>query len=166
VKVELSTTARYREEVIMKKREIFSSLGWVLFGLMISYGAVSLGLGSFRRPGPGLFHFIIGIAILLLSSCQIIAQLRKTSVSRDSLPQSDGLKKIIYAMMSLIFYAITLEYLGFLVCTVIFFMLLLRIVGQRRWGYTIVTSVTVSALTYIVFRIWLNVNLPMGFWGI
>jgi putative tricarboxylic transport membrane protein len=150
----------------MKKREIASSLGWVIFGLMISIGSISLGLGSFHRPGPGLFHFIIGITIILLSSYQIVLQFHKGPDSAKIWPQPDGLKRIIYTILILIFYAIAIERLGFVICTVIFFALLLKTVGQRRWAYSILSSLTVSVLTYVIFHVWLNVNLPTGLFGL
>jgi putative tricarboxylic transport membrane protein len=150
----------------MKKKEVASSLGWIIFGLMISIGSISVGLGSFRRPGPGMFHFIIGSAIILLSSYQIVVQFHKNSDNSKILPHRDGLKRIIYTILILIFFAVAIEYLGFVICTFIFFALLLKTVGQKRWGYTIITSLTVSILTYIIFHIWLNVNLPKGLLGL
>jgi putative tricarboxylic transport membrane protein len=150
----------------MKKKEVASSLGWILFGLMIAIGSTSLGLGSFRRPGPGMFHFIIGSAIILLSSYQIVLQFYKDSDNSKIWPHPDGLKRIIYTMLILVFYAIAIEHLGFILCTFIFFTLLLKTVGQKGWGYAMVTGLTVSMLTYIIFHMWLNVNLPKGLLGL
>jgi putative tricarboxylic transport membrane protein len=149
----------------MRNKEVVSSLCWVVIGLGISIGSAFLGLGSFRRPGPGMFHFIIGCAIFLLSSCQMGAQFRKKSDNMALWPHPGGLKRVICIFLTLIFYAITLEYLGFILCTFVFLAAILKIVIQKRWGYALLVGSSVSIVTYVIFKIGLDVNLPQGLLG-
>jgi fumarate reductase subunit D len=43
---------------------------------------------------------------------------------------------------------------------------LFRAVEPQRWSVVIAGSVVTSLFTYILFRLWLQVQLPMGLWGI
>jgi putative tricarboxylic transport membrane protein len=150
----------------MRNKEVVSSLCWVIIGISISIGSVFLGLGSFRRPGPGMFHFIIGCAIFLLSASQMGAQFRKESDNVKMWPHSGGLKRVICIFLTLIFYAMTLEHFGFILCTFIFLTAILKIVVQKRWGYAFLVGSSVSIITYLIFKIGLEVNLPKGLLGI
>jgi putative tricarboxylic transport membrane protein len=150
----------------MRNKEVVSSLCWVIIGLSISIGSVFLGLGSFRRPGPGMFHFIIGCAIFFLSAVQMGVQFRKESDNVKMWPHPGGLKRVICIFLTLIFYAMTLEHLGFILCTSMFLAAILKIVAQKRWGYAIWVGSSVSVITYVIFKMGLEVNLPKGLLGL
>jgi hypothetical protein len=38
--------------------------------------------------------------------------------------------------------------------------------GGVRWGYGLIFGFGVSILTYVVFKIWLNMPFPAGFLGV
>jgi putative tricarboxylic transport membrane protein len=150
----------------MRKKEVVSSLCWVIIGALISVGSVSLGLGSLRRPGPGMFHFIIGGAIMLLSAAHMGVEFHKESDNVKIWPHPGGVKRVISIFLILIFYAIALEHLGFILCTFVFLAAILKIVVRKRWGYVVLVGSSVSIFTYIIFKIGLEVNLPKGLLGI
>ncbi|OLE38406.1 MAG: hypothetical protein AUG00_05555 [Candidatus Rokubacteria bacterium 13_1_20CM_2_70_7] len=62
-------------------------------------------------------------------------------------------------------YAFALEPLGFLATTFLFLAVLFGAAQPQRWVVSVALSVTTAVLTYVVFKIWLAVQLPSGPWG-
>ncbi len=153
----------------MKTHKIIPSIAWVIIGGLICIAAKSLRLGSFRNPGSGMFPFLIGCAIALLSSLELITQLfsaKDQSGTFDLWPDSGGLKRAVGVIVLLIFYMMALKYLGFFLCTFVFFMALLKIVERKNWGYAILSSLIVSVSSYLLFKVLLYIKLPKGPLGI
>ena len=71
--------------------------------------------------------------------------------------------KIILVLVSLFLYSLFMETLGFIPTTLLLFIFLLGVVEKKKWFFTISTSVVVTALTYLIFEIWLKSQLPKGF---
>ncbi len=70
--------------------------------------------------------------------------------------------KISLALLSLIFYMIFLDFLGYIATTIIFVFFLLKFVGKKGWGISIVMAVLVSLGSYALFKMALGVSLPRG----
>ena len=153
----------------MKTRGFMPLIIWIIIGGVICAASKSLKLGSFRHPGAGMFPFIIGSVIILLSSIQVVIQLVQVKAEIRILkfwPLSAGFKRVIAVFILLILYAASLDSLGFLLCTFAFFVLLFKTVGQKAWIYILFNSLMVSALSYLFFEVLLKINLPKGYFGI
>jgi putative tricarboxylic transport membrane protein len=146
----------------MKKDEVIPSIAWIIIGIVICVAAAALKLGTWRRPQPGLFAFLIGCGIIALSVFHMVPQLTKKSEEGKTLFYWEGLKRIIIVFALLVFYVLSLERLGFMICTYVFFVVIFKSLGRKSWGYAIFTSLIVTILSYLVFEIWLKVNLPKG----
>jgi putative tricarboxylic transport membrane protein len=154
---------------LMKIQKVVPLGLWIIIGIMISIGAASIKIGSLNHPGPGLFPLLVGCLIILLSSLQLIIELLSSSNSEKTIshwPHKNGLKRVIAVLVLLICYMALLKYLGFLLCTFIFLIALLRFVDKKNWKYTIVSSLTISALSYLFFKVLLKINLPLGLLGV
>ena len=149
----------------MRNHEVFASLLWVILGGVICLASVSLRLGSWHFPGPGLFPFLIGSTIVLLSFGRGILVYFKTPSRFQFWPHSAGLKRILLLFACLMFYAATLKHLGFLACTFLFFILVSKGVAEKNWKFSFSASLATSILTYWMFYHLLKINLPKGFFG-
>lgn len=151
----------------MKAHGVVSLILWDFIGLIICIGSVSLKLGSFSNPGPGMFPFLIGSAIILLSTIQLAIELYHTEdpLGARLWPHFSGLKRVIGILLLLVFYAGILDRFGFLLCTLFFFVTLFKTVGQKTWIVTILYSIPISILSYVLFQILLKINLPKGMFG-
>ena len=150
----------------MKRAEVIPPLIWLMIGVIICFASVGLRLGSWRHPGPGLFPFLIGCVIVLLSVSLTIPELLRKNQDGLGWPNRAGLRRIITVFALLVFYALALERLGFIPCTFLFFVAIFKGLGRKSWKYALLTGITVSVLAYVVFQVWLKTNLPRGPLGV
>ena len=153
----------------MRKYQIGSAVFLLIVGSFFSFEARTLKIGRISQPGPGFFPFWLGLALILLSLALILQIMRgKIGSGVPGEPLWKGLQwpKIIFLLGALLFYAIFLESLGYLLATFLLMFFLFRAVEPQRWSVVIAGSVVTSLFTYILFRLWLQVQLPMGLWGI
>ena len=160
------------------RKEQWLSIFWAVLGLAICVGASRLSLGSPNDPGPGMFSFIAGAALVLLSLLQWInvttARARTKALSSQAQASQTveplfanrrGAIKAAVIVVALLAYAVSMEHLGFIVSTSLFIGFLLWLV-EPQWWYVIVFGALLSSLTtYLVFKVWLDTALPVGLFG-
>jgi hypothetical protein len=129
------------------------------------WGGLKMGIGPLDAPGPGFFPAMIGGVFSLLSLALFIT----TSLSENQLPEKVSFWKeerswikVFLSLFSLIFYLIALNYLGYILTTFLFLLYLLRLVGKRGWGVSLLIAVLVSLGSFAVFKTALGVLLPRG----
>ena len=149
----------------MSKADRASGLFWLFFSLFISYESYKLGLGMLRQPGPGFLFFWTGIVTAILSLTVILRSFRKSSPSAAQAPffKTRNVTKIAFVLLSLFVYALLMEWTGFLIVTLILFLFLLGVVEKKGWFFAVWVSMTVTALSYLLFEIGLQSQLPKGF---
>jgi hypothetical protein len=124
-----------------------------------------MGVGPLDSPGPGFFPTMIGGVFSLLSLALFIT----ASWSENPPPikvsfwkEEKSWIKVSLSLFSLVFYLIALNYLGYILTTFLFILYLLRIVGKRGWGDSLLIAFIVSLGSFAVFRTALGVLLPRG----
>ena len=150
----------------MKNHEIIVALVWAVVGALICIASISLRLGTWRYPGPGLFPFLTGVGILIFSIYQIISEYFKEPVKYKLWLSISGIKRIGILIMCLAFYAALFRYLGFVLCTFLFFLVVLTVLSKKSMIFNFIISFTITTCSYLIFRIFLMINLPKGFIGI
>jgi len=145
----------------MGKADRISGAFWFLFSLFISYESHKLGLGTLRQPGPGFLFFWTGIVIAILSLIVILISLKKQFQGESILGRSN-ITKLLLVLSSLFFYALLIEWLGFLIVTLLLFIFLLGVIEKKRWPLAVMVSLIVTALSYLIFEVGLQSQLPKG----
>jgi hypothetical protein len=156
--------------LIMKNRDILSSLFWIGFGILFCIGAVQNGIMlSPGVPGPGCLAFIVGSVLIGLSFLVLVPALFKIKDllgnQEKFFPQNDSLRKLLIALLSLLAYALVLEPFGFFTTTFLFLILVLRLIEPQRWAIVFSFALVTTCLAYALFAA-LKVELPRGVWGI
>jgi putative tricarboxylic transport membrane protein len=156
----------------MKKRNIISSLFWMVFGTLFIIGAWQQGLVKKGVPGPGFLPFICGIALIGLSLVVLIAALGKDKNKKTEevgqekfFPEKESGRRVVFALTAPILYAIFLPYLGFLLTTFVFMLFMLRLMEPQKWYKVFLVSFFTAVLAYLLFAA-LEVQLPRGILGI
>jgi putative tricarboxylic transport membrane protein len=150
----------------MNKRDLISSVFWMIFGAMFTIGGLKYGLVQQGIPGPGSFPFIVGLICIGLSLVVfIVAFMQKPLSFKNFFPQESSLPKLILALMSILGYGFLLKSMGFVLTTFIFLLFSLRLIGRENWVTTLIFSLLVAVISRILFTS-LQVELPKGILGI
>jgi len=150
-------------------REEGSSLVWLGIAILICIGSLRLSLGSFRNPGPGFFPFIAGLIVAGMALAIHLQSRGKVSAKGTREPlwaDKKRIQKMILTTLALLAYGVGMDYLGFLVSTFLFLAFLLRMIEPQRWSLVLLESALASGISYLIFDIWLQAQLPKGLFQI
>jgi len=134
--------------------------------LFICQQATLIGVGSLRRPGPGLLAFGAGAGIGLLALAVFIRAFLSEPAA-DAAQDEKSVRKVKFFLIctSLFVYAAVISWLGFVVSTFLFVLFLLRTVQTEKWWRSLLKALLITAGNYLVFVVWLGIRLPGGFWA-
>ncbi len=142
---------------------------WVAIGLVICASAYSTGLGMFREPGAGFVAFVAGAFIVAVGVLLSAIRRPEPREAKEELPGTTALPilqtplfKMAYTVAVLLFYALFLDLLGYIVTTFIALFALFCDLSRRRFAVPLFASAVSVAITYMVFEVWLKSQLPRG----
>jgi hypothetical protein len=151
----------------MDRQDFGSGIFWLVFGMIIVVFSSFLPIGRFNRPGPGLFPLLLGILLIFLSTLFILYSLSKKE-KKDSTPRLNRQStfRLIKTVGSMLIYSFTLNFMGFITNTFFLLLFQFRAIFKLNWRLSCLIAVVTSTGAYIIFKIWLEVQLPTGFFGI
>lgn len=127
--------------------------------------AISLRLGLWRQnsPGEGLFPFLTSLAVVAFSAAGLFADWAKRKRAQER-PFADrrGLMRVAAYLGALVFYALSLEFLGFSVATAITITFILRFAERYSWLATLALTAGTVIGCQVLFVLWLGAILPTG----
>ncbi len=137
----------------------WTGLFFILFSLYVCFESWRLGVGSFFRPGAGLFPFysgaLLGVLSLILGFFAFRGKLEKAESWTD-------VGNTLTVSLAVLGFALLLTWLGFVITTFLFILFLLRAVERRAWLLAAGAALFISAAFYVVFGLWLKAQLPVG----
>lgn len=148
----------------MNLRDQLSGLFWLGISIFVCVESLQCSIGTFQYPGPGFLPFWSGVTLGTLAIILMAASiLKKRGEGRiTNLWRGMEWNKVIMVLASLFIYAILLPRLGYLIMTFGLMTFLFGIIGKSRlWINGMIGLITVL-VTYVVFYVWLNVQLPKG----
>jgi putative tricarboxylic transport membrane protein len=136
-----------------------AALALALGGAAI-FESAKLPLGTVRNPGQGFFPWWTSVVIVLLALSLLIQAL----TSRRSInPEAPGrIAKVTALLLVLAMYTFLLDLLGYLICTFLLVLFMLRATNPQRWPVALIMALITAFGSYGVFAIWLSVPLPRG----
>jgi putative tricarboxylic transport membrane protein len=151
----------------LKKRDIIPALIWIIIGLVVMIVSYQMSLGTVHTPGPGMLPFILGSLLVILSlsiSIKSLTLFKKTSSgnSEAGIWAEIEFKNILIIVVSLVAYALMLEKIGFLITAFLFLFVLFSVFDSRRWIFALGASLLTVSVTYTLFVLALQVELPSG----
>jgi putative tricarboxylic transport membrane protein len=153
----------------MRRYQTWAAAFLFFVGLLATLQARKLTLGEFGRPGPGFFPFYLALFFTIVSLALILRFLR-SAASDQEVPQRVAktvrAEKVFATLLGLIVYAFALEWLGFLLSTFILMLFLFKAIDPLAWPAAIGGSLATALLSYVVFKIWLQIALPAGLLGL
>jgi putative tricarboxylic transport membrane protein len=150
----------------MKWANRISSLFLIVVSIIVCFASVTLGIGEFQNPGPGLLPFYTSLLLFFLSLMVLIKNLIAKDEGGDAIPLvlQGNLRKPASLIISLIGYVLTLNSLGYIISTslLIFIMLFIFDSNPKKWWKFLIVGVISANLSFLIFNKWLQVQLPIG----
>jgi putative tricarboxylic transport membrane protein len=147
----------------MKNRDLVSSIVWMALGCLFVVGALQLGLMRKGVPGPGFLPFLSGLALIFVSLFVLIPALRQGEKAQgDFFPEPGSLRILLSALAALFAYGVALEYAGYLITTFLFMFFVSRLMEPKGWRTTTLIALLTAGLSYLLFVVLLEVQLPRG----
>ncbi len=137
----------------------------LLLGMFILWQGKTLEMGTFRKPGPGLFPFILAIILIVLSFFLIIPKDRKEHLDKPSPVWSKNVKQLILVYIFLLAYFFFLQYLGFMVTAFLLMVFLYMNISTLKWYIAVPSAFISIGASYLIFEVLLKSYLPRGVFG-
>ena len=153
----------------MERRELITSGIFLALGIAIIIGAYRLVLGDFHKPGPGLYPFILGLALCGCSIPAIIHSVRMANETRQKgheFFKKQRLQKVVLVTIYLVAYGLLLTRMGYVLTTLIIFFLIFKTMGSIKLRTIFIILILMVGISYYVFAVLLEVPLPVGILGI
>ncbi len=151
----------------MGKIDQISSLFWFLLGWVLIFLSYRLGLGTLTHPGPGFLPFWCG---LFLCGLSLVVFLRGRLDRRRGLDKAlrdlwagMGWAKGVYVVLALLIYTFAFCHIGFVLSTTLLLIFLFKVIEPEKWWIAIGGAILTSLVCFVVFSLWLDVQLPRGF---
>ncbi len=150
---------------LMRRLDFWGDVFWLLFAIYVSVEAYRLGLGSWRNPGDGYFPFGAGLLLGIMSLSTLIKPPGMSEKASDSISEELKWENVVVVLMTMVLYVFLFNKIGFVPCTFLLFVFLLRVIGHGRWVTSIVVGFIVTLSSYVLFEILLKAELPLSILG-
>lgn len=156
-----------RDLEIMNLGDLFVSLFWLLVSFFVCLESIQVGIGTVRSPGPGFFPFYLGITLGSFGIVLVITNIQEKRGEGKLANPWKGVewRRVILVLSSLFIYVILLPILGYLIMTFILMTILFGIMGRPKLWIQLVCAIITVLTSYIIFYVWLSIQLPKGMVG-
>ena len=121
-----------------------------------------LTIGSLHEPGPGFLTFYGSLIMGLLVGIHIVNRLLMAGKKVIAFSSPANLRVLIYALAITFLAALSFEPVGFVLTAALYMICLLKMVGRVEWVKTLWISAFIILFSYVIFVLFLKVQLPPG----
>jgi len=143
---------------------------WLVIGVYTTSHAYHLGLGHLRHPGPGFIFFLSALFLIILSATDLAGSFfgkpkMDKEKERQHIWRNVRWEKVLLVLGGVSVYIYFLNLAGFWVSTFLLMLFLYKVVEPTKWRIAIVSSLITILLSYGIFKVWLDVEFPIGILG-
>ncbi len=150
----------------MGRADQFSSFFWFVLGLAVLFLSYRLGLGTLTSPGPGFLPFWCALILSALSLGVFFHRLFIPSggESQEIRKLWGGVRWVrgVLVVAALLVYTLVFSSWGYLMSTMALLLFLFKTIEPQRWAVAVGGAVLASLISFVVFALWLDVQLPRG----
>jgi hypothetical protein len=141
-----------------------SSIFFLAVSLAFLAAVLPMPFGQPREPGPGFMPLLLSLLMVSISGGLTVTAFVRPGRRAGEQLEKGAARRIILLVVGLALYCVLLPAVGFLILTVIFEAIFLKVLGVPRWRtiWTVALAATVGAS--LVFEIWLQIPFPKGLW--
>ena len=146
----------------MNKLDRISAICFILFGLVSAYEAYSgIGFGSFEEPGPGFYPFWLSSALVILSAALLATNIRNIGEQLPFWVKGAFYRPCLSIAVLAVFFIIMM-WIGFIVASLYLFLAWMLVIEKEPLKKSLIVSISVSAVFYVVFVLALGIDIPKG----
>ena len=134
-----------------------SSLVTVAVGVVGVVISLGLGLGTPSQPQPGMWPFIVSLAVVVLSAVQLVSG---RSGGRDGEEFSRYSLMTFFGFLTLLGLALLMPVVGFEIPSLLLSLVWMKLLGGETWRSAVIYSLLVVAAFYGIFVLGLGTSIP------
>jgi putative tricarboxylic transport membrane protein len=142
--------------------ESIFSLILAALGAFIIIVSLTIGFGTLKTPGSGLFPFLVGLLIFVQSMTVFFMQ--KPAAEKGLFDRNET-RNFFLMIAVFCLWIILMPYLGYVVVTFIVVLAFSKILKLEGWFKPIILSIVTMGLCYLLFDLLMYLDLPRGFLG-
>ena len=132
-------------------------------GAVVVYSSVQLGSRwTSDGPGSGYFPFYIGLLLCLSGSVTLYQALLGKHKNTEIFVDREKLKLVLAVLIPAIFYVLAVQLAGIYLASILYIALFMSVLGKYSWIKSIVASVAVNVIFFLMFEVWFKVPLYKG----
>ena len=142
----------------MNKKQLIIELAMpIVFALVSIYIIVK----AIPMEGEGVFP-IMSAGVLLICAAYLFFE---TLVKKEEVVKLEGVNqgKVGITLLALIVYVVLLKKIGYIIDTFLLCVFIIRSLGYKKIGITVLCAALAVCATFFVFKVLLSVPLPMIF---
>jgi hypothetical protein len=149
-------------------RDQVSSGLFFAFGLLVCVFSIPYKLGTLSAPGSGIMPFLSGAAMCCLAVIGFGHATLRRRRGEGWAPLFTGRawQRGLLTLGGQLAFLLLLKPLGFFLTTLLCMSFLLRVVVPQSWPRVVTVAALTATIAYLVFEVWLKVQLPAGPLGI
>lgn len=161
---------RYSEGEATKAKTLIEGILLFVISLFGTVEGFRLNISSHQTltsmMGPGTYILVLSLGIMITSIAHFFVNYKKdTSLEKVPLKKEMGIPKsriVVYMVGAFAIYLLLISLFGYLVPTIIFFLVEFRLAGVKSWVKNIVLTLILTATFYFVFLQYCQMIFPRG----
>jgi hypothetical protein len=149
----------------MKRAEQILGGVLLLFAIYIGYESTLIETGAdFGKVGAGFLPFWLSVGLGIASAVLLgrALVLPAERFIREFFSDRAGRMRVIWVLGGYLLAVVVMKPLGMLISLAILMAATMPAFGSRNWKAIAFASIATPACVYVVFGLWLKVDLPMG----
>jgi putative tricarboxylic transport membrane protein len=151
----------------VKKANIIAAV--MGMGFSFAVFVITLSFKQFKNVpvGPEFFPRWLAIGLFICSGALLVQALRVKPAEDHPAPtlslSDKGMLRLLSGVAIIVIYAISWNFLGFIIATPLVLLSLMTLLGIRRLPIMIIFSLGVMVVVFYAFRYLLGIDMPLGF---
>jgi putative tricarboxylic transport membrane protein len=146
----------------MRKAILVTGSFWTALGIAYLLYALRYDLGTPAQPGPGLYPILVGAFLTVVAIGTLLSAAINPPSGHIHWPKGAERVRLFGIVAVSVFYALALEYVGYLLCGAIVVLVCLQMMGMQSWRLKIGLTLLMTAVSFFLFDKILSVPLPRG----
>ena len=142
--------------------ELWGGLAWLAFGVFVGWQGWKLGVGELHEPGSGFAVFWCGVIAAGLAATILVGAVVEGGPSLLTLWADTRWPKVMLVMALLLIFGFFFEQIGFIPCSLVLLLVLMRFIDPVPWWQAIVVSIGAALGIWFVLAKFLKIQLPSG----